>query len=308
MYKSCFIVLFFFLAFAVQGQEQEIYSKKYTFNETKIEVKQLGKDYPRRYSIEIHHQNIIITKQDSIYDSVVENSWLTDLDNDNNFEIIVLLRSAGSGGYGFLDLYEFLGNELTAYKLPEVNPRLKKVYMGHDKFRITDKHIEHQFPAYNDSDPNCCPTGGNVKVKYKFGNDEISEISYEIIENEQENKSKSNRSKLTIFVVAALGLPSFDSGSKTDCWIQVLVGNTVIGRTKKIQNENSPYFNTKFEFNNYSGQAILIKAYDRDFSKDVLIGEVKIEKPKSGKYPIMRETRDGGMKNIGLIEIEFEKQ
>lgn len=288
------------------GQERDTYLKIHDLNGTKVTVKQLGQNYPRQYSIEIHHKNMIISKQDTIFDSVVENSWVKDLDEDQNFEVIVLLRSAGSGSYGFIEFYELFGNQLISHRLPEVNPRLQKLYQGHDSFTISEKYIEHRFPAYNESDPNCCPTGGKVTVKYKFQDNKFREMSFEITEDKKASKQLS--SKLTILVTAVLGLPTLDDFSKTDCWIAIFVGKELVGTTKKISDENSPYFNETFEITNYSNQPIQIKAFDKDMTKDEFIGQVTIEKPISGKYPIMFETANGSIITRGQIEIGFERQ
>lgn len=291
------------------GQEKETYLHVHDLNGTQITVRQLGWNYPRQYSIEIHHKNMIISKQDTIYDSVVENSWVTDLDQDKNLEVIILLRSAGSGSYGFMEFYELFGNELISQQLPDVNPRLQELYRGHDSFTISEKYIEHRFPAYNESDPNCCPTGGKVIVKYKFQDDKFREMSFEIKEDEKSSKQLNSKlSKLTILVTAALGLPTLDDFSKTDCWLAIFVGQELVGTTKKIQDENSPYFNERFEIKNYSNEPILIKAFDKDMTKDEFIGQVTIKKPISGKYPIMFETANGSIINRGQIEIGFERQ
>ena len=87
--------------------------------------------------------------------------------------------------------------------------------------------------------------------------------------------------------------------------IQVSIGNRLIGRTEKVQNNNSPEFNDRFEVSNYAGEVIVLTVYDHDVTGEQLIGQVAIQEPKSGKYPIIG-TNDGQNYNRGQIEVVFE--
>ncbi|MFC1825728.1 hypothetical protein ACFL9T_23720, partial [Thermodesulfobacteriota bacterium] len=93
-----------------------------------------------------------------------------------------------SGSYGFLAFYEIRGLDLAKMQFPEMHPRYKKKYMGHDRFTVTDKHIKHSFPVYEKSDPNCCPTGGTATITYIFENNEFKEIAYEVQHDNAEKK------------------------------------------------------------------------------------------------------------------------
>ncbi|MFC2139205.1 hypothetical protein ACFLR4_00965 [Bacteroidota bacterium] len=308
MTRLSIICLYVSIAFSLQifAQQDSVYLKVHKFNNTTILVKQNKLYYPRVCSLEINHMNMIISKEISSGDPNIEDSWVTDLDEDKNPEIIVFQRTSGSGGYGELKFYELVGKELEAYKLPNLNSRIDKFYRGRDNFSIIDNYIEHSFPAYNDSDANCCPTGGKIIIKYELKHDKLVDVFFEIQKNNQELTETNPR--LVIYVNAALGLPKLDSFSKTDCWLEIFIGEKSIGRTKKIENENSPYFNEMFEYNDYSNQYIKIVAYDQDVTKNEYIGEVIIEKPVTGKYPLLLESNDGSIISRGKIDIAFEKK
>ncbi len=118
--------------------------------------------------------------------------------------------------------------------------------------------------------------------------------------------SGESKSSITILLKSATGLKKMDMLGKTDCWLQVYVGNRLIGRTDFIKDDSSPTFNKQFEITDYSNEIIRIKAYDHDVTKEQLLGEVVLEKAKSGLYPILFESDNGVVENRGQLEIVFE--
>jgi hypothetical protein len=246
----------------------------------------------------------VTSKEESIADHIVE-SWISDLDQDKNFEISIHVVASGSGSYGTLYFFEYNNGELVRHNIPELNSALQKFYMGHDKFNVAKHYIEREFPAYNEMDPNCCPTGGTVKIEYEFANNRIAEGSFSRQKLEKEGERPKRDFLMTIKSV--IGLPKMDALSDTDCWLQAFVGERVIGTTEKIQDNNSPQFNAQFEIYGYSGEVIRIKAFDKDATKDELIGETVIAKPESGNYPFSHEDKDGSIKKRGAVEVVFEK-
>ena len=98
----------------------------------------------------------------------VENSWVTDLDRDGDFEVIVFTKCAGSGGFGEAFVYEWDEIELEERKLPPLSSDEKIGYMGHDIFKVEDNCLIREFPIYREGDANCCPKGGRRKIIYSF--------------------------------------------------------------------------------------------------------------------------------------------
>ncbi len=174
MLIKSFITLLFLVTNFLFSQNSEIYSKKHSFLGSKIVVEQFGKRYPRQLLIEFQDNDIV--KQENISDGSVAGSWVVDLDKDGNLEIIVYVRSAGSGGYGELHFYEVSNNKLISFEFPSVDSKIFDGYQGHDEYSVSKNFIEHKFPMYKDSDPNCCPTGGDVSIKYVFQNNTFQEI------------------------------------------------------------------------------------------------------------------------------------
>ena len=101
---------------------------------------------------------------------IAEASWVTDVDRDGNFEVLILGRSAGSGSFGEIRVFEWDGKALAARPLPELTPKQATGYYGHDAFRVGTSQIVREFPVYKPGDPNASPTGGLRRLVYTFTN------------------------------------------------------------------------------------------------------------------------------------------
>ena len=100
------------------------------------------------------------------YDGTILDAVTADLNSDGKDEVYVFNQSAGSGSYGMLIAYQYNGSKLDSISMDELSEELSQKYLGHDSFAIEKKHLYRFFPLYNEMDPNCCPTGGRMKLKY----------------------------------------------------------------------------------------------------------------------------------------------
>ncbi len=254
----------------------------------------------RFYLIKISENNTLIKKEGSLNGAVILKSGITDFDGDGNVEIFIISSGAGSGSYGEFIFYELIGYELIRHELPKLDLKVKHFYMGHDNFEVTNKNIIRSFPAYNDGDANCCPTGGDVILKYNYVNSNIIETGYSI------NVNKKSKDIVTITIKSAINLPSMDRMSQSDSWLAIFKANELIGQTKVIKNNNSPIYNNTFSFERNPQRDITIKVYDQDLTKNELIGTVVLQKYISGTYPILDENSNGSIKQYGELEVEFK--
>ena len=105
-------------------------------------------------------------------DGAISECWLTDLDKDGRSEIIIAMRSAGSGSYGTLIIHE-LGEDVRFRQIafPELPEKLSAGYMGHDSFEVENDRIVRTFPIYQRGDPNAAPSGGVREVEYIMKDD-----------------------------------------------------------------------------------------------------------------------------------------
>jgi hypothetical protein len=92
----------------------------------------------------------------------------TDLDNNRQPELLLVTRNAGSGSYGGATLIINEGEELKPIALPDADSKSQPGYMGHDRIIIRPHVIIREYPVYQDSDPNCCPSGGYRAIIYRF--------------------------------------------------------------------------------------------------------------------------------------------
>lgn len=149
-------------------------------------------------------------------------------------------------------------------------------------------------------------TGEVLKSEKKSAQISIEDIDNILIDPMVELLlSVKRRSGFTLVVKKGTGIHKKDALSESDVWVQVSVGNQLVGRTEKIQDSNSPEFNDRFDVSEYSGEPIILTVYDHDVNSEDLIGNVTISGPKSGRYPIIG-TIDGQNYNLGQIEVVFE--
>ncbi len=149
-------------------------------------------------------------------------------------------------------------------------------------------------------------TGEVLKSEKKSAQISIEDVDNVLIDPMVELLlSVKQRSGFTLIIKKATGLDRMDILSNTDAWVGVSVGNKFIGRTEKIQDNNSPEFNEPFAISDYAGEIILLTVYDHDVQGDKLIGLVTIPEPRTGKYPIIGNT-DGQDRNRGQVEIVIE--
>lgn len=149
-------------------------------------------------------------------------------------------------------------------------------------------------------------TGEVLKSEKKSAQISIEDIDNVLIDPMVELLlSVKQRSGFTLIVKKGTGIQRMDTLTDTDAWVQVSVGNRLIGRTDKVQDNNSPEFNKSFDVSEYSGEPIILTVYDHDVNSEDLIGNVTISEPKSGMYPIIA-TVNGRNYNMGQIEVVFE--
>lgn len=279
------------------------YNQTYRFKDFEITIKEMGRnnlDYLNNVYIEVQANNNLIQKNVDVEGDYIDTSYVMDYDGDQNPEIILISRTSGSGGYGKIYLYEYQEGNLFTINFPEIPAELDVFYMGHDRFVINKEEIAHKFPAYLPDDANCCPTGGDCIINYKYNMNKIVEISYEHI-------PPKGQKGFDVLIKSAVGLPKMDTFSNTDCFIELYVDGNFLGKTKTIKNDNSPYFNEKISTSVYKGGKIEFNLLDQDLSGNREIGKVIIVKPLSGSYPIQREDADGNIITEGELIIEFIK-
>jgi len=131
--------------------------------------------YLLKYNLEITVDDKIITQEESMGNiSGIKGAGISDLDGDNNVEIFIYWHAVGTGGYMTLHFYELVGNQLILRYKRDLDPQSAS-------FEIIEPHFVYKYQMSNAGDPNCCPTGETLMVKYAFKNDEFVEVERSII-------------------------------------------------------------------------------------------------------------------------------
>ncbi len=100
-------------------------------------------------------------------DGSVEKLWFHDLDGDGRGEVLVVTRSAGSGGYGALQVWSRDAESAwQPLEVPDLHPHQAGGYMGHDAFTLVDGELWREYPIYREEDPNARPTGGQARLRF----------------------------------------------------------------------------------------------------------------------------------------------
>lgn len=305
MYSKFFLILFCSFCFNLieTSTAQCDLSKTYKFNNLKISIN--AKDnskftFPNEITIGIELKNNLIEKKLEVGDECIIDAYIKDYDKDKDPEIILYTEGGGNGGHRYLYLFEYENEKILTKEFPKLPEDIEQYYSGRDKFEIKDKSIERTYPAYLTDDSNCCPTGGDCKIIYKYSSNHFVEVEHEHIVPKGQKGFK-------MIIKSARGIPKMDSFSATDCFVEVYIGNKNWGRTSTVNNDNSPYFDEEIDIPVYTGEPIEFILMDEDVSQNREIGRVKILKPESGMYKVKSETSDGSVVSNGELEVEIIK-
>lgn len=133
-----------------------------------VEVKTSGNDELKHLSLDVALNGKVAIKKTLTIDGTIVDAMMADLNKDGKQEVYVFNQSAGSGSYGQLFAFQMDGNRMDSIILDELPTKYLDQYMGHDSFDLQGKYLIRVFPLYHEMDPNCCPTGGMKKLKYKL--------------------------------------------------------------------------------------------------------------------------------------------
>ncbi|WP_353572394.1 hypothetical protein [Candidatus Albibeggiatoa sp. nov. BB20] len=111
----------------------------------------------------------------------VQQMWVTDLDNDGLFEVLIFSASVETGEYGELVLHEWTGNDFNSRFLPVLSSAQQQGYRGFDKYNVYQNQLIHEFPIYQQGDKDCCASGGKRQSVYQYQNNSIKQIASNLI-------------------------------------------------------------------------------------------------------------------------------
>jgi hypothetical protein len=112
-------------------------------------------------------------------EGTVTDAEIDDLNRDGSPEVLVYIKSPGSGSYGSVIGYSVNNKKsMSQIYLPDIrdNPEAIEGYMGHDEFSIVETTFVRRFPIYREGDTNDNPTGGIRQIQYILVDGEAGRI------------------------------------------------------------------------------------------------------------------------------------
>lgn len=103
--------------------------------------------------------------------TIAEKAWAEDLDDDGNFELLVLSHKNFEPAKKVLEIFTVDGNILKQLRLPESDQT--SGYRGGDRFIMENGRIVRSYPLYLSGDADGKPKGGEGTVLYQYRNREL---------------------------------------------------------------------------------------------------------------------------------------
>jgi len=101
------------------------------------------------------------------YDGAIVKQWVADLDRNGQPELILWVRSFGTGVYGEVIVQEWDGTGFRRAQDDDWRAPLDG-YLGHDEVDVDGDRIVRVYPVYRAGDSNCQATGGHVMQEYRY--------------------------------------------------------------------------------------------------------------------------------------------
>jgi len=118
------------------------------------------------YIVRISSNGRAVTEVTGDRDGTIQDCWMTNIDADEDAEVLLFSQSAGSGGYAQLYAYRFDGEVLQPIELPAPDSDLLSGYQGRDRYEVSDGTLFRRFPIYEEDDANCCPEGDDRVIEF----------------------------------------------------------------------------------------------------------------------------------------------
>ncbi len=140
-------------------------SDDYSFNVTSQPAESCEKQVLR---ISVLKQAMPFTQFVAPSESIVEKAWAEDLDDDGNFELLILCHNYSEPSKKTIVIYSVDGNMLKQIRLPASDKMAG--YRGGDRFIMENGRIVRSYPLYLSGDSDARPTGGEKRIFYQYRN------------------------------------------------------------------------------------------------------------------------------------------
>jgi len=123
------------------------------------------------FRIFVLKQAVPFTQFTGTTEFIAEKAWSEDIDDDGNFELLVLSRKVSEPSKKNLEIFAVDGTVLKQGRLPGLDKILG--YRGGDKFFMENGRIVRSYPLYLTGDADGKAKGGEGRIVYQYRNREL---------------------------------------------------------------------------------------------------------------------------------------
>lgn len=145
------------------------------FKPSGLTVVVVGKDADydnvRSYQIIVSDELRTLVRLEVNRDGLVTDAWLTDLDRDGMFEIVVATGQLGGADGGAVDVHEWQEFRFVSSKPKQLAASELVGYNGNDQYTIAGGRLQRSYPMFRETDGVRVPTGSMARFEYQYPED-----------------------------------------------------------------------------------------------------------------------------------------
>jgi len=145
------------------------------FEQNGLNVVVVGKDAEyddsRSYQVIVSDELRTLVRLEVNRDGLVTDAWLTDLDGDGNFEIVVATGQLAGQDVGAVDVHEWQDFRFASSKPAQLTATELVGYYGNDQYTIAGGRLQRSYPMFSESDGVRVPTGSLARFEYNYDED-----------------------------------------------------------------------------------------------------------------------------------------
>jgi hypothetical protein len=138
-------------------------SGQWRFEEDKLVITVVGKDLEfddaRSYQVVVSDDSRTLARLEVNRDAILVHAWITDLDTDGAFEIVVATGQHDGANGSAVDIHEWSPYRLASTQTPRLSGVAEDGYQGYDQFSVTDGRLQRSYPIFQLQDGILVPSG-----------------------------------------------------------------------------------------------------------------------------------------------------
>lgn len=125
----------------------------------------------RAYQVVVSDELRTLSRLEVNRDGVIADAWMTDLDGDGAFEIVVATGLLDGDDRGAVDIHEWQDGRFSSTAVARLPADERAAYRGNDQFSVENHQLWWAFPLFDapDADGNAVPSGRMARFRYDYG-------------------------------------------------------------------------------------------------------------------------------------------